>query len=756
MKTILQRLLNKSVGERDVGAIEVHHILDSLPLFDCNRQFVYLSVDGAREVKKVEEMNPQTGQAQSKVKVCDSSEDRYKKRSPDLEHEDFFEYCSTRTPTGKRRDPALAMVPVIKPYAPFSPAPEPDQPPCTKHEKYCKVKLLVHIPWRLRPEECPCQANGWCTGCKCVLKGAKTYAEAFKKYLAEGMIPRVVQREIHRKRQEDWDAAKAKEAEEMDKELFGVDAKKKSKLDSMAYMDEAVDEDNRLQGLRNPELDDWLVQLRGTIPDLEDPPLRNYNAETDWNAMGTDPAIARTIDEHLYPSQGENDWVRSQKDLNEVDETWTGYEDIDFAALNSDPMQQQQKAAVCLVVQDLEARVQQHETAHATHDPRPNRGTRARSQVKKPLRLIIRGTAGTGKSYVIRCIKKASVRRLGLEQAKKRIVFVAPTGCAAFNIRGQTLHHLLKLPIGKPFSDLQSAAAIKALEDAVGDVWLIILDERSMVGAKALSYIDSRLRKATGRTDLMFGGISIVMVGDDGQLGPIGDRPMWLDEDNLPFKDKDRHDREGNKLFSYFTTCISLRTAFRQNADDPFYNMLLETREGRLLECEQNTGLLATRKWSNVPKEEQDLFMSDALYLSPFRDSVWEHNIRELDSLGEPIVKAMAINNNKTAAAADNDTAGLPKVVWVAKKSRVMLTMNLWTKAGLVNGTMGEVVGFHSCEGDENERAGSSIKAILVRFPEYTGPRFPGFPDTPEWERVLPITRCEVPFQRGGTIATPL
>ena len=176
-------------------------------------------------------------------------------------------------------------------------------------------------------------------------------------------------------------------------------------------------------------------------------------------------------------------------------------------------------------------------------------------------------------------------------------------------------------------------------------------DERSMVGAKALSYIDSRLRKATGRTDLMFGGISIVMVGDDGQLGPIGDRPMWLDEDNLPFKDKDRHDREGNKLFSYFTTCISLRTAFRQNADDPFYNMLLETREGRLLECEQTTGLLATRKWSNVPKEEQDLFMSDALYLSPFRDSVWEHNIRELDSLGEPIVKAMAINNNKTAAA---------------------------------------------------------------------------------------------------------
>ena len=70
-------------------------------------------------------------------------------------------------------------------------------------------------------------------------------------------------------------------------ELFGVDAKKKSKLDSMDYMDEAVDEYNRLQGLRNPELDDWMVQLRGTIPDLEDPPLRNYNAETDWNAMGT-------------------------------------------------------------------------------------------------------------------------------------------------------------------------------------------------------------------------------------------------------------------------------------------------------------------------------------------------------------------------------------------------------------------------------------------------------------------------------------
>ena len=111
------------------------------------------------------------------------------------------------------------------------------------------------------------------------------------------------------------------------------------------------------------------------------------------------------------------------------------------------------------------------------------------------------------------------------DDACRRIAFVAPTGTATFNIRGDgTQHSFLHLPVNKPFEKLEMGSdRLKELEKNVGELWMLVLDERSMTGAKHLSYIDSRLKQATGKDDIAFGGISIVMVGDDGQITPIGD-----------------------------------------------------------------------------------------------------------------------------------------------------------------------------------------------------------------------------------------
>ena len=86
-----------------------------------------------------------------------------------------------------------------------------------------------------------------------------------------------------------------------------------------------------------------------------------------------------------------------------------------------------------------------------------------------------------------------------------------------------------------------------------------------------------------------------------------------------------------------------------------------------------------------------------------------------------------------------------------------MLTMNIWTKVGLVNGTMGEVVSIYwgnAMSMDETGTEHSMPKAILVRFPDYTGPRFPWGHDDPEWDNVLPITPRTVVFNKSQSNTT--
>ena len=73
-----------------------------------------------------------------------------------------------------------------------------------------------------------------------------------------------------------------------------------------------------------------------------------------------------------------------------------------------------------------------------------------------PLRIIVSGTAGTGKSYLIHCL------RLFLRQ---HVCIAAPTGVAAFNVDGHTLHSLLSLPVRGDFKDLEGERLTK-LQDS--------------------------------------------------------------------------------------------------------------------------------------------------------------------------------------------------------------------------------------------------------------------------------------------------
>ena len=140
------------------------------------------------------------------------------------------------------------------------------------------------------------------------------------------------------------------------------------------------------------------------------------------------------------------------------------------------------------------------------------------AEAPPPLRMIVSGTAGTGKTYLIHCIQLL----LG-----DRVCVAAPTGVAAFNIDGHTLHSLLSLPTKGVYKDLEGEHLHHMQQSLVGMCYLII-NEMSMVVRIIFGQIDKCLCQVFPRhADQLFLGCSCLLFGDFGQLPPVMDLPLY-------------------------------------------------------------------------------------------------------------------------------------------------------------------------------------------------------------------------------------
>jgi ATP-dependent exoDNAse (exonuclease V) alpha subunit len=129
--------------------------------------------------------------------------------------------------------------------------------------------------------------------------------------------------------------------------------------------------------------------------------------------------------------------------------------------------------------------------------------------------LFITGRAGAGKSVLLRHFR---------ENTSKRVVVAAPTGIAALNAKGQTLHSLFKLP-GQLYRGEGTLYPNPKLSTLLKRIDTLVIDEISMVRADLLDAVDQRLRDAHG-TDEPFGGIQVIMFGDCYQLPPVVEKKL--------------------------------------------------------------------------------------------------------------------------------------------------------------------------------------------------------------------------------------
>lgn len=128
--------------------------------------------------------------------------------------------------------------------------------------------------------------------------------------------------------------------------------------------------------------------------------------------------------------------------------------------------------------------------------------------------VFITGRAGTGKSLLLQYFRYTTA---------KKIIVVAPTGVAALNVGGQTIHSLFKIAPG--FVDSSDIKVDSRVSAVLSNIDTVVIDEISMVRADLMDAIDRILRKSRNNPS-PFGGAQMVMFGDPYQLPPIVDDPV--------------------------------------------------------------------------------------------------------------------------------------------------------------------------------------------------------------------------------------
>ena len=182
--------------------------------------------------------------------------------------------------------------------------------------------------------------------------------------------------------------------------------------------------------------------------------------------------------------------------------------------------------------------------------------------------IFVTGRAGTGKSTLLSYL---------IENTKKKVAVCAPTGVAALNVGGVTIHSLFGFPFGILGTEDIGRHLNRRTREVLGAIDMLVIDEVSMVNADLMDTMSRAMGIARGRRKLPFGGAQVVMFGDPYQLAPVpgnNEERAYMAENYQSNWFFDAHVWREDSLERY-----ELSEIFRQH-DEHFKEILNAIRDG--------------------------------------------------------------------------------------------------------------------------------------------------------------------------------
>ena len=336
----------------------------------------------------------------------------------------------------------------------------------------------------------------------------------------------------------------------------------------------------------------------------------------------------------------------------------------------------------------------------------------------EPYRIFLSGPGGVGKSHVIKIIQSDMKKLLLLSHRVKptdvTVLITAPTGVAAFNVDGMTIHSYLLLRVsGQSTATSLSFDKLNTLRTKLSNLTLMVIDEISMVGSDMLLNIHHRLNEIKGVNgdNVWFGNTCILACGDLYQLPPVRQKCVFN-----PVKDAMARMHGSGSIFMDEFLLHELTEIMRQKDDLVFAETL-----GRIRTGEWNRLDIALLKSRELSASDPS-YPHDALHIFGFNADVDAHNQKKLNEIANEDEQVRicasddqydstgAIDVSKLPASRSRtQTGGLETVLLLSVNARVMMTVNVDTSDGLVNGVMGEVKAIL-----KNDRG--VVHTVLVKF----------------------------------------
>jgi hypothetical protein len=300
------------------------------------------------------------------------------------------------------------------------------------------------------------------------------------------------------------------------------------------------------------------------------------------------------------------------------------------------------------------------------------------------LSTIVMGTAGVGKSFLIRALEHrlwtAAREKFGEQDyptIRSVVKLAAFTGKAAFQVKGVTIHSLLSMSGDLTKPDPLRGERLKRLQTDFKNTHFLFLDEMSMIGMRLLSRIDGRLRECRPHFhDKPFGGVSVVLFGDYAQLPPVGDIALYA-----PVSDQSPAALRWDFMLyrQAFTSAFQLTQQMRQQGqsemDHKFQLALSHLRLGDI--TIEDWEFFQSRVISHLPLDDQPRFQN-VIRLFGTKAEVKETNTSKLENLGKPVARLEAkysatISSVEGAKVQPDDCQGLEHLVYLSVGCRVFI-----------------------------------------------------------------------------------